>query len=82
MTCKLVFTNGETKSVDYNTAARIHQVMTGNKPPKDRKQAAYVAKISQVIFPNKLPRKRTDFRFDHGKQTLLDLEPETADQQG
>lgn len=50
---KLIFSNGQEKEVDYNTAAEIYQILEGNKEPKNSKQATYVSQIQEVLFEKK-----------------------------
>jgi hypothetical protein len=64
---RILLDNGTTKEVSYDTAAKILEVLNGNREPKDKAQAAFVLHVTDVQFeslptaaarynPNKLPK--------------------------
>ena len=60
----IVFSDGTQKTVAYNQAAKIYQILIGNDEPENEKQKLYCLRVANVIFDGS--RTKSDF------QTKLD----------
>lgn len=47
---RLIFNDGRQQRIDYNTGARIHQMLIGNETPKNSTQAWYLMQLKEVRF--------------------------------
>lgn len=47
---QLIFNDGVTRSVSYNKAARIYQILLGKVQPENKPQANYVSRVKEVVF--------------------------------
>lgn len=50
---KLILADGTEVKVDYNQAAKVYQILTGEKEPENKKQADFAANVKEVVFDNK-----------------------------
>lgn len=64
----IIFTNGKHKKVDYNTAAKIYQVLTGNKEPENKEQEDFCMRVKEVRFDNKGTNERPWEVWQKGKK--------------
>lgn len=46
----ILFNDGKTQEVDYNQAAKIHQILNNEREPKDAAQEAFCLRVAAVRF--------------------------------
>jgi hypothetical protein len=52
----IVFSDGRTKIVSYDQAAKMYQVLQGNKEPENEAQSTYLMAVKNIIFDKTIPR--------------------------
>lgn len=53
-----ILSNGKTVEMDYNQAAKVQEVLNGDREPDNEEQAAFCLKVQAVHF-EALPAKKT-----------------------
>lgn len=66
---KLIMVDGTVRQVDYNTAAKVYEVLTGAKKPEDKKQEEFALQVKDVHFNDGLEdAKEKDSQMFPGKR--------------
>lgn len=67
---QIILNTGEVLDVTYNQAAKVYQILQGNKEPEDEAQSEFIQTVADVKFPN-APRKRSSDEPDEDLRTLM-----------
>lgn len=71
---EIILNTGEVLEVSYNQAAKVYQILIGNKEPADEAQAEFMTTVADVKFPRTLQRNEIDKETDEDLKTLMGMQ--------